>query len=176
MLPMFPLTFAKTTYPSQPTLPEYMAIHQELSHIDGLLKMFPLGHRLLTLHFVLHNGPHSQTETHSLITFNITITSLTSSPHCQRCCFLQDHWVLDLMTIYIDLVVPSISAHCTLRQHHGEHYPYSLSGQSGKSTLQCQLQSMCCLVWQMEIHHLQQLFRAIHCTIHCLPVFHQSPH
>lgn len=88
--------------------------------------------------------------------------------------FSSGPWVLSLMTIYIDLVVPSISAHCTLRQHHGEHYPYSLSGQSGKSTLQCQLQSMCCLVWQ--IHHLQQLFRAIHCTIHCLPVFPTKAH
>ena len=165
MLSMFPLTFAKTTYPSQPTLPEYMAVHQELSHTDGPLKMPPLGRRLLMLQFLLHNVPHIQTETHSLIMFIITITYLLTV----RDAGFFRAWVLDLMPVYIDLVLPIISAHWTLRQLQGHHYPYSRSGQSGKSTLQC-------LVWQMGIHHLQHFFRAMQCIVHCLPVFHQSPH
>ena len=41
------------------------------------------------------------------------------------------------MPIYIALVLPSISAHCTLAQHHGEYYPYSPSRQSGKPTPWC---------------------------------------
>ena len=46
------------------------------------------------------------------------------------------------MSIFIALVLPSISAHCTLVWHHGEHYPYLPSGQSGKSTPRCQQQSV----------------------------------
>ena len=33
-----------------------------------------LGHKVLTLHFLLHNGPLCQVGTLSLITFTITVT------------------------------------------------------------------------------------------------------
>ena len=44
--------------------------------------------------------------------------------------------------IYIALVLPSISAHCTLVRHHRDNYPYSLSKESGKSTPWYQRQSV----------------------------------
>ena len=43
---------------------------------------------------------------------------------------------------YIALVLPSISAYFSLAWHYVEHYPYSPSGQSEKSTPQCAQQFM----------------------------------
>ena len=44
--------------------------------------------------------------------------------------------------IYIALVLPSFSAHCTLVRHRRENYPYSPSRESGKSTPWYQWQSV----------------------------------
>ena len=60
-------------------------------------------------------------------------------PCCQRCLILQGHGVLALMPIYIVLVLP---AHCTPVEHHREHYSYSPSRQSRKSTPHYQQQSV----------------------------------
>ena len=43
---------------------------------------------------------------------------------------------------YVALVLPSLSAHFSLAWHYVEHNPYSPSGQSERSTSQCQPQSM----------------------------------
>ena len=62
-------------------------------------------------------------------------------PHCLRCWVLQGHGVLTLIPIYAALVLPSVSAYCAL-VHRVGHYPYSLSGQSGKPTPWCQRQTV----------------------------------
>ena len=89
------------------------------------------------LHFLLHNGLHCQVATHSLVTFIITINFRLSE-------MLGSSWPWGSCSnaIYIALVLPSISAHCTLVQHHRENYPYSLSRESGKSTPWYQRQSV----------------------------------
>ena len=45
-----------------------------LGHIGGFLRMSPLGHRLLILHSLLHNRPHCQAGTHSLIMSIVTFS------------------------------------------------------------------------------------------------------
>ena len=44
MLPRVPSAFAKTAYPSWPTLPEYMVDMSWISHTGGPLRRPPLGH------------------------------------------------------------------------------------------------------------------------------------
>ena len=60
-------------------------------------------------------------------------------PCCQRCLILRGSGVLALMPIYIVLVLPT---HCTPVEHHREHYSYSPSRQSRKSTPHYQRQSV----------------------------------
>ena len=57
------------------------------------------------------------------------------------------------MPVFIALVLPSVSAHCTLAWHCIGHHPYSPPGQSGRSfpRFQC---SLCRLVWQTGTHCL----------------------
>ena len=70
----FPLLWLKLlTQVNQLHLSMWSICH-ELSHIGGPLRMPRLGHRLLTLHFLLYHGPCCQAGAHSVITFIITIT------------------------------------------------------------------------------------------------------
>lgn len=100
-------------------------IYRGLSHIGGPLRMSLLGHRLLMLYFLVHNRPHCQVETHSLIMFNSIITFRDAE-------FFRS---TGFLSIYIAVFLPSVSAHCTLVWHCVGHDPYFPSGQSGKSTL-----------------------------------------
>ena len=56
-LPRLPLDFAKTVYPSWPTLSEWTQSH------CGALEDAPLCQRMLRLHFLLHSRPPSQAGT-----------------------------------------------------------------------------------------------------------------
>ena len=50
------------------------SVCHELRRVGGPLRMSLLGHRLLMLHFLLHNGACCQAGTHSLIMFIIVVT------------------------------------------------------------------------------------------------------
>lgn len=105
----------------------------------------PLGHRLLKLHFLLYNGPHCQAATCSLITLIITITNASQSE------MLILSGPRGSCSKASPLVLPRVSAHCTLTQHHREHYPYSHQGsQENPPTVPAAAQ--CCLVWQTGTH------------------------
>lgn len=87
------------------------------------------------LHFLLHNGPRCQVETRSLrafITLSLTasLSEMLGSPGPRGSCS------------NANILLPSISARCTLVWHHGEHSPCSPSRQPGRSTVQCQWQSV----------------------------------
>ena len=102
-----------------------MAIYRGLSHIGGPSRMSLLGHWLLMLQFLTHNRPHCQVETHSLIMFNITITVRDAE-------FFR---ATGFLSIYVTVVLSSVSVHCVLVWHCVGHNPYLPSRQSGKSTL-----------------------------------------
>ena len=75
MLPSFPFLFLKLhTQVDQLHLSIWSMCH-ELSHLGGPLRMSPLDHRLLLLHFLLHNEPCCQAGTCSLITSTITVNN-----------------------------------------------------------------------------------------------------
>ena len=79
MLPRFPFLFLKLhTQVDQLHLSIWLMCH-ELSHVGGPLRMSPLDHRLLILHFLLHNGPRCQAGTCSLITSPTTVLLITTS-------------------------------------------------------------------------------------------------
>ena len=115
-----------------------MAIYCGLSHIGGPSRMSLLCHRLLMLQFLTHNRPHCQVETHSLIMFNITITVRDAE-------FFR---ATGFLSIYVVVVLSSVTVLCALVWHCVGHNPYLPSRQSGKSTLPptptppCQQQSM----------------------------------
>ena len=79
MLPRFPFLFLKLhTQVDQLHLSIWLMCH-ELSHVGGPWRMSPLDHRLLILHFLLHNGPRCQAGTCSLITSPTTVLLITTS-------------------------------------------------------------------------------------------------
>ena len=91
------------------------------------------------LYFLPYNELRCQAGgTCSLITFIITVTYHLAV----RDWVLQGHEVLALKPIYVALVLPSISAHCTVAWHHVGHDSYLPWGQPGKFTAWCQLQPM----------------------------------
>ena len=63
-----------------------------------------LGHRLLMLQFLMHNRPHCQVETHSLIMFSITITVRDAE-------FFR---ATGFLSTYVTVVLSSVSVHCVL--------------------------------------------------------------
>ena len=71
------------------------------------------------------------------------------------------------MPISVAIVLLSFSAHCALMWHHREHYPYSPSEQSGKSTPWCQRQSVPPCLANRNSPRLTSL--------QCYPVNYQPP-
>ena len=75
MLPSFPFPFLKLhTQVDQLHLSIWLMC-RKLSYLGGPLRMSPLDHRLLILHFLLHNEPCCQAGTCSLITSTITVNN-----------------------------------------------------------------------------------------------------
>lgn len=74
----------------------------------GALEDAPLDHRLLRLHFLLHNRPHCPAGTHSLIMFGLIITYHLT---VRDAGFLR---AMGFLPKYIVLILASVSAHCTL--------------------------------------------------------------
>ena len=118
----------------------------------------------------LFHKPHCQAGTLSLITFIITVTytSLSemlgsSSPRGSSS-----------NVIFIALVFPSVFSHHSLTWHLLEHYLYSPSGQSEKSTPLFQRQSMPPCSANRNSPPIMP-FSVIWWPIHHFPVLHQSP-
>ena len=110
---------------------------RKLSHLGGPLRMSPLDHRLLILHFLLHNEPCCQAGTCSLITSTITVNNHLT---VRVTGFFRAIGFFSNATLHCS----SSSKHlCTLCTGVASQRTRSNSplGQSGKSTPQCQWQS-----------------------------------
>lgn len=152
------MLFAKLLTQVDSIPPEYIDdTGHELSHIGAPLRMPLLGQACSRFTFCCTMGL-CQVGTLSLITLIITVT---------YCLAVRDAGffsarVLAVMLIYVTLVLPNVSARHALTWQHIGHDPYLPSGQSGKSTPQCQQRPASCSgKWELTTCNACSLFPSL---------------